>query len=133
MSVDAEKLKAINGGEIEEYWFPDGDASTRLKAYVDDGVARAASLPEDDQDAAVTAWAFFRAYQAIVLNRSASPSDVKLDSGKTAYRFTPEQIADIKERRDYWQAIAYGLMPADESATAAMPTMFTLGCGQRGA
>lgn len=129
MSVKADNLKAPKG-EIEAGWFADID--DRLQAYIEDGVARAASLPADDQDAAVTAWAYFRAYQTIVLNRSTSPADVKLDSGRTAYRFTPEQIAEIKERRDYWQAIAYGLMPADVTATAAMPAMFSLAPGCRG-
>src|ERR1051325_1922252 len=101
MSVRIEQLKAPsltepeNTGEIEPAWFPEGTVDVYLQAYISDGVARAASLPEGEQDAAVIAWAYYRAFKAIHLRFSSDPSEWTFDSGRTRGKFTAEQIAEF--------------------------------------
>ncbi len=107
MPVTKADLKAPKG-EIEPAWFPAGDVDDRLDAYIADGEARAASVAESVRDAYVKAWAYHRAYKAVHMLLSGGPGEVKLDSGRTNYKYSPEQIAAFAARADYWFGIAEG-------------------------
>jgi hypothetical protein len=101
MSVTVAKLKQPEG-ELEPSLFPAGDIDTRLVAYIADGVTRAADLSGDAKDAAVTAWAYYRAYAAVVQSLSITPSERSFDSGKSRYKYSPEQVSEFKQSRDSW-------------------------------
>jgi hypothetical protein len=75
-------------GEIEEVLFPDEDYTElilRLEYYLTDGYARASGLTDKIDDAA-RAWAYHRAYKAVYLRMSASPSETTLnDQGQAVF------------------------------------------------
>ena len=101
MSVTAAQLKQ-HAGELEPSLFPAGDIDARLAAYIADGEGRASGLSGAAKDLAVTAWAYYRAYAAVVQNLSITPSERSFDSGKSRYKYSPEQIAEFKQCRDSW-------------------------------
>ena len=123
-------------GEIEgaALWPGENDAavSARLAGYIADGVDKAARVTDPgDNDAAVKAWAYHRAYQAVFVALSRIPSTVALnDQGSASMLVT--QIQNFKDLADDKLTEFNGLLPAGEGtattvapASVSAPTTFT--------
>lgn len=91
MAVVVADLTSPTGELDRTVLFPGDDASAftaRLTAYIAQGVteATAESIAAGDVDAAVTAWAYYRAYDAVYQRLAASPLSVTLsDQGGSSY------------------------------------------------
>lgn len=74
------------------------DFTAQLQAYIDQGSLKAADLTDpDEQDAAVTAWAYYRAYDAVATRMIASRSSMSLpDQGSVST--TAAQIGLMAEK-----------------------------------
>ncbi len=96
--IDAPSLLAPIG-EIELEFFPEEDESTvteRLDAYIAEGTRKSAALSGAEQDVAVTAWAYHRAYLAIYTRLLAAPSSWSLNDEGSASR-TGMQISAFRD------------------------------------
>jgi hypothetical protein len=122
MSVTAVKLKQP-AGELEPSLFPAEDIDARLAAYIADGESRAAGLSGDAKDLAVTAWAYYRAYDAIVKRLSGNPSEASVDSGKSRYKYSPEQVVEFKTSRAGWLSIFDSYFPTTTGASVGVAQM----------
>lgn len=99
-----------NGGDITTSLFPADDTPT-LKAYLskklDEGYTRALAvvpgLSVPNRDACAIAWAYSRAFLAVWLRLSATPSEIGVQGESTTKR-TDAQIATFKEFADSYLA-----------------------------
>ena len=114
MSVVWTDLTAPQGRLAVSVLFPeDTDAGqARLTAYIADGVARAAarSVATADADAYVTAWSYYRAYDALVDAMAADPGAVA-QSDQNSGSWSQDQRDTFKERAAYWLGVADGFVP----------------------
>jgi hypothetical protein len=101
MSLEPSQLKAPEG-ELEDFMFPAGDIDTRIAAWLEEAADKVATLSSSDQDNAARAWVYYRGFKAFVLRVTATPAKRTMDSGKTEYEFTSEQIRTWKAMPDYW-------------------------------
>ena len=123
-------------GELEPAVLWPGEASSdttaRLTGYIEDGVAKAASVSDATaNDTAVKTWAYYRAYLAVYLRLTATPSTVALnDQGSASMLVT--QIQNFRDLSDAKLTEFNRLLPADEvtattvaPASVSAPTTFT--------
>jgi hypothetical protein len=101
MSLTVQDLIAPKG-ELEEFMFPDGGLESRVQAYLNEAIAKVSGLAAASQDGAARAWVYHRAYKAFSMALSAQPAEATLDSGKTEWKFSSEQIKTFKAQSDYW-------------------------------
>jgi len=85
-------------GDIEaDTMFAGEDESvvrTRIETYIAEGALKVTALDPLVQDAAVNAWVYYRAYKAVFISLSATPSsNAMADQGSTLY--TSAQIANF--------------------------------------
>lgn len=67
---------------------------TRLQTYIDEGYAKASAVEASLMDFAVSAWVYHRAYKAVFISLSGTPSSAAMaDQGSTL--FTAAQIANF--------------------------------------
>lgn len=122
MAVAAADLLSPNG-EIEVSFFPGEDETAvtgRLTAYISDGNAKAASLSGAEKDAAVTAWAYHRAYKAIYTKLLRNPSSWSLE-GEGSASISGEQIKAFGRLADDYLAVfnAAVVVPVNANAPSA--------------
>lgn len=121
MAVTAPDLTAPAGELDRAILFPADDAgafTARLTAYLAQGEAKAAAITDaDTKDAAVTAWAYYRAYDAVATRMLAEPATQDFaDAGGIG--FTGEQLAGMQALAATKRAEFDGLV-ADAEAVQA--------------
>lgn len=87
-------------GPIEPSMFPadtPDDLQARLAAYITDGAARSAQFTGADQNDAMTAWALWRAFDAIALRLSTTFASATNDDG-TSRSYTSAQAKLMRDR-----------------------------------
>jgi hypothetical protein len=89
-------------GELETFMFPDGSLDTRITAYLEEAEDKVADLDSGLQDDAARAWVYYRAYKAVCARLGGTPSQVTLDSGKTEFRYSGEQLKEFQKQRDFY-------------------------------
>jgi hypothetical protein len=110
-------------GDIEPSFFPSDDPAAldaRLNAYIADGEAQAAAaqVPEVNTDAAVEAWAYYRAYKAIWLRLSEAPSSLSMiDQGSRSR--TDQQREAFHQLWEQYLTLWNGLTPAPSPSIEA--------------
>lgn len=101
MAVTLADIKAPTG-EVESWLFPrelDAAVDARLTAYLEEGEAKVADTDYPNPDAIVTAWAYFRVYDAVYLRLTTNASTRSLaDQG--SQQWTTAQIDAVRARRD---------------------------------
>lgn len=121
MAVAAADLKSP-AGEIEgAVLWPgetDSQVTARLSAYVADGETQAAEIAAGSRDAAVKAWAYYRAYMAVYMRLTAEPSTVTVNDQATVSMLVT-QIQNWKDLADAKLASFTDLL---DSATETEPT-----------
>ena len=121
MAVTAEDLMQPYG-ELEGAWFPSDDGvalEARLTAYIAEGAEKASAA--DDVDAAATAFAYARAYEAVYLRLSGSPASVGI-VGHMNRQYTQEQVRAFRAKAAEWRAVFEGhVLGASESAGGSAP------------
>jgi hypothetical protein len=105
MAVLPESLLAENGGIIEgAHMFPgvsEPDVLARLRGYLDEGYTYAVVV--GSEDAAATAWAYYKALTAVVTRMASRPSTLGvIGEGYRAY--TSEQIRTLQNQAATWLA-----------------------------
>lgn len=112
-------------GLIESAMFPDENTvalDVRLTAYIDEGESRATPIADADaNDDAVKAWTYWRAFTAVFIRLSASPSSATLnDQASASYLLTQIQhFRDMAaEQRGIFDAL---LLTAAEPVAAVVP------------
>lgn len=117
MTVTAEQLIAPQG-ELEPALFPLGDLATRVDAYLVDALAKtaAASVPSAQQDAAVTAWVYHRAYTAVARRLAVEPERAEVDDQARTYNV--KQSSTFQSLADQFKAEFEGYIPV----AVAQPT-----------
>ena len=111
-------------GEIEPavLWPGELGATTteRLTAYVADGELQAADLSAGaSRDAAVKAWAYYRAYMAVYIRLTAEPTS-KTINDQASESFSVQQIQNWKDMADAKLATFTELV---DEATDVQPTL----------
>lgn len=102
-------------GEIEPAMFP-GDSPTaladRVQAYITAGTDKATAdgVAAGDLDAAARAWAYYRAFRAVFVRLSASPSSVSLANQGGSSR-TTSQISEFAALAEGWRTDYLALVP----------------------
>lgn len=115
MSLEPTQLIAPEG-EIEPAMFPTDTAEQlahRVQAYITAGTEKASADGVDagDLDDAARAWAYYRAFRAVFVRLSATPSSITLnDQGGTA-RLLTQIVHFDKLAADYLTEYT-GLVPA---------------------
>jgi hypothetical protein len=117
MTVTAEQLIAPQG-ELEPALFPVGDLQTRVDAYLVDAQAKAvaANVPSGNQDAAVTAWVYHRAYTAVARRLAVEPERAEVDDQGRTYNV--KQAGVFQSLADQFKAEFEGYIPV----AVAQPT-----------
>src|SRR5574337_832347 len=87
------------------------DVQSRIAAYLTDAVLRTASFAAADIDAAVTAWVYYRAYDAVYQRIISTPASATL-AEQGSYAILPGQLAAIATERDSWRATFDALAPS---------------------
>lgn len=110
-------------GELESAWFPADDEAAleaRLTAYIAEGADLSAEA--DDPDAATTAFAYWRSYEAVYLRLSGSPASVGI-VGHMNRQYTQEQLRAFRTKAAEWRVVFEGFVRgASESAGGSPPT-----------
>ena len=121
----------VPDGELEEGWFPDDDVTAledRLTGYITRAEAKAADITDpDEQDEAVTAYAYHLAYTAIWARMSGDPSNAAIVNEESV-AYSPQLVNNFKILADEKLAEFEELVPPmvdDVVATAIPPTMST--------
>jgi hypothetical protein len=115
-------------GDLVPDLFPGKDAdavAALLAAYIADGTSRVPStLAPADQDRAVTAWAYARAYRNVLARLSRTPATVSLaNEGSTT--MLGEQLRTFKQlaaRYDAEYTLIVGDAPSPEDTPSASAT-----------
>lgn len=128
MAVTAAQLKSPTG-KVEAAFFPGetgGTLDARLAAYIAEGESEAGDVGDWDSqaeyDAAVTSWAYYRAFEAVYLRLIATPSTVSItEEGST--QFTQQQINAFKDQSDnYRTAFDAAIADPDEPVATGVVT-----------
>lgn len=94
--------------------FPEESESTvrtRLETYIAEGNLKAAEASSESIDLAVAAWVYYRAFFAVFVGLSATPSSAAMaDQGSTVY--TSYQIQNFKALSDAYLAEFQGYVSA---------------------
>lgn len=104
-------------GELEGWLFPHESHArllVRLQKYIDAGASTALALDPvpPDLDAVVREYAYYRAYDAVVLRLSADPSKQEF-TNQGRQEWSKEQLGAMVERRDGKAALLPpGMVPA---------------------
>lgn len=110
-------------GKIDSAFFP-GEAApeldARLQTYITEGEVRAADLEDDVEtfDAAVTLWAYYRAFEAVHFRLIATPSLVGI-VGEANMQYTGPQITAFATRAEEFKSQFDAML--DVSTTVAPP------------
>jgi hypothetical protein len=99
MTLSAAQFLAPLGDIEADTMFPgeaDSVVRTRLETYIAEGYAKSSALDASVWDFAVSAWVYHRAYKAVFISLSATPSsNAMADQGSTLY--TQAQISNFNE------------------------------------
>jgi len=127
MAVTTAQLKSP-AGKIDAAAFFPGEApatvDARLQEYIDEGEEEAGDIAdyesEDVYDAAVTLWAYYRAFEAVYLRLISTPASITIDDeGST--RFSSEQIAAFGRKADEFKASFAAAVSVETTAAPPIP------------
>jgi hypothetical protein len=123
--IDADALLVPVGDLDPDVLWPgdtESDVISRLSAYITDGYTQAASITDSAQrDAAVKAWAYYRAYSGLYVQLAAASSSVTLNDQLTVSSSTSAQLDAIAGLRAEWLAAFQRLLADPGIGAPAVP------------
>lgn len=112
-------------GKIDDSMFPGEATATldvRLQTYITEGVAEVGSeLAGAELDAAVTLWAYYRAFEAVHLRMISTPASVNIAEEGSA-SFTGAQITSFLTMATEFRERFFAMLEPDAAVAQSIPS-----------